>query len=328
MPDVFLTGGTGFIGGAILRRLLDDGRSVTALVRSSDDAATMEALGARPVQGDLLDPASYTPALIGAGTVFHVAGLNAMCLRDSDALERVNVGGTRAILEAAATAGVGRVVLTSSAATLGESEGTVGSESTEHRGTYNTAYERSKHLAEVAAFEDAGRVGIDLIAVNPSSVQGPGRTGGTAKILLGYLRGRLRFAVDTRLSLVSIGDTVRAHLDAERKAVPGERYLVSGWSATVPEAVAMLASITGTERTVRYVPAGLLTGVAALVGGMSRLVGRDAPLCPEMVRALRHGHTYDGSRIEREWGFRYTPPEVWLAETIAWYRAEGLLEER
>jgi dihydroflavonol-4-reductase len=326
VPDTFLTGGTGFIGGALLDGLRDEGRSVRALVRSAEDAERLAADGVSPVVGDLLDPASYRAAMEGCATVFHVAGLNAMCLRDQAALERVNVDGTVALISAAASAGVERIVYTSSAATIGEPAGVVGSEASEHRGSYNTSYERSKHLAEVAAFEAARKHGVDLVAVNPSSVQGPGRTGGTAKILIGYLRGRLRYAVDTRLSLVSIGDTVQAHLDAEASGKPGDRYLVSGWATTVPEAVGMLASVTGVERRVRYVPTWLLTSAAAITGGLFRLLRRDAPLCPEMVRALRHGHTYDGTRIEREWGFEYTPPEVWLAETVAWYRSVGIVD--
>jgi len=325
VPDAFLTGGTGFIGGALLQALLDDGRTVRALVRTDAAAARLEALGAQPVIGDLLGPESFATSIEGCGTVFHVAGLNAMCLADRDALERVNVDGTRAVVAAAAAAGVRRIVYTSSAATIGEPEGEIGTEDSQHRGSYNTGYERSKHLAEVVAFSEAQRLGVDLVAVNPSSVQGPGRTGGTAKILIGYLKGRLRFAVDTRMSLVSIDDTVRAHIDAETRGTPGERYLVSGWAATVPQAVGLLSTIAGVEHRVRYLPHWMLSAAAAVVGGGARLVRRDAPLCPEMVRALRHGHTYDGGRVEREWGFQYTPPEVWLAETVDWYREQGIV---
>lgn len=325
MPDAFLTGGSGFIGGAVLEGLVAEGRAVRALARSDESARQLAGAGAEVVRGDLFDERALRAGMDGCGTVFHVAGLNALCLADPAELERVNVGGTRTAVRAAAATGVGRFVYTSSAATIGEPKGVVGTESTDHRGTHLTAYERSKHLAEIAAFEEADRLGVDLVAVNPSSVQGPGRTGGTARILIAYLKGRLRFAVDTRLSLVSIGDTVRAHLLAEQQGEPGERYLVSGWTAAVPDAVALLADITGVERRVRYLPPALLAVVAAIVGGAFRLVGRDAPLCPEMVRALRHGHTYDGSRIEREWGFEYTPPEQWLAKTVEWYREEGLV---
>jgi len=285
----------------------------------------MRVLDVEPVLGDIADNDLLADGMAGCRIVFHAAGLNAMCLRDPSALHRINVDGTRAVVGAAAAAGVERVVYTSSAAAIGEPPGTVGTESTPHRGRYLTAYERSKHLAEIAAFEEGASTLLDVIAVNPSSVQGPGRTEGTARILLTYLRGRLRLGVDTRMSLVFIDDVVEAHLVAERSGWPGERYLVSGWTATVAEAVALLAAAADVEHKVRYVPSWMLAGAGRAVGGWYRLIGRNAPLCTEMVRTLRHGHTYDGSRIEQEWGFSYTPPAEWLRETVEWYRDQGLI---
>lgn len=273
--------------------------------------------------GDL-DDIGPSP-MAGCRTLFHVAGLSAICLRQPLALEQTNVAGTRKVISAAAQVGIERIVYTSSAATIGEPQGSVGTESTIHRGTYLTAYERSKHLAEVAAFDDAEAAGLDLVAVNPSSVQGPGRTGGTARILISFLRGRLRFAIDTDLSLVFIDDVVDAHIRAEQSGRAGQRYLVSGWTATVAEAVAVFAGVTGIERRVRYLPPRLLGMLAVVTEAGYRLMRRDPPLCPEMVAALRHGHTYDGSRAESELGLRYTPPQEWLARTVEWYRDQGVL---
>ncbi len=325
MPDVFLTGGTGFIGGSLLDRLVADGRSVRALVRTEDAAAALQSRGVETVLGDITEVDRLATGMAGCATVFHVAGLNAMCLSDPSALERVNVDGTRAVIRAAARCGVDRVVYTSSAAAIGEPAGVIGTESTGHRGSYITSYERSKHLAELVAFEEAASADLDLVAVSPSSVQGPGRTGGTARILIAYLRGRLRVAIDTRMSLVYIDDVVEAHLRAEQVGTPGRRYLVSGWTTTVADAITMLAKATGVEHRVRYLPPWLLGGVGWAIGGWYRIVRRDAPLCPEMVRVLRHGHSCDGGLIEREWGFAYTPPEEWLRRTVEWYRSEGLV---
>jgi dihydroflavonol-4-reductase len=231
--EVFLTGGTGFIGGALLDRLITQQRSVRVFVRTAQAADRIQELGAETFIGDLSEEGSLRAAMQGCSTVFHVAGLNALCLKDTSQLDAVNVAGTGAVVRAAASAGVDRIVYTSSAATIGEPEGVVATETTAHRGSYITGYERSKHRAEVLAFEEADRRGVPLVAVNPSSVQGPGRTGGTARILIAYLRGRLRFAVDSRLSVAAIGDVVEAHLAAEGQGEPGERYLVSGWTTTV-----------------------------------------------------------------------------------------------
>lgn len=325
MPDVLLTGGSGFIGGALLRRLVAEGRSVRALVRSDQAAAAVAAAGAETARGDVTDPPSLARAVAGCSVVYHAAGLNATCLRDPARLDRVNVVGTRNVVAASAAAGVTRLVYTSSAAAIGSGSGVVGSESTPHRGWYLSRYERSKHLAEVAALSDAARLGLPLVAVGPSSVQGPGRTAGTARLFIAYLRGDLRFAVPATFSLVSIDDTVTAHLLAERAGVAGERYLVSGWTTTTRDAVAALAAVCEVDHRVRYLPGWMISAAAGVVGAFGAVTRRHVVLCREVARTLRHGHVFDGSRAERELGLHYTPPEVWLAETVEWYRGQGLV---
>ena len=322
VPDTFLTGGSGFVGGAVLRRLIADGRHVRALARSDEAERLVTAAGAEAVRGDLLQPGDWEKRLTGCISVFHVAGEVAMC--DRTRLE-VNLAGTRRVVAAAARAGVRRIVFTSSAATIGEAAGTVGAEATVHTGQYLSGYARSKHLAEQAAFSDAARLGIELVSVNPSSIQGPGRTHGTARIFLGYLRGKLRWAVRTRMPLVFVDDAVNVHLLAEDKGVPGERYLACGWSPTVDEVVATLAEVTGVERRVRYAPGWMLSTAATFTEFTFRAVRKHPPLCREMSREVRRGHVFDGSRAERELGLRYTAPEEWLALTVQWYREQGLI---
>jgi len=212
MSRVFLTGGSGFIGGALLERLTGRGDTVVALARSDDAAAALQAKGAEVVRGDVLDEDALAAGMAGCDLVFHVAGVNTLCPDDPAHLLHVNVRGNETAVRAAARAGAGRFVLTSSAATLGEAQGTVGSETSPHRGWYLSTYERSKHEGELAALAAARRAGLDLVAVNPSSVQGPGRTHGTGRILIGYLNGRLRVFLDTDVSLLDIDDCVEGHL--------------------------------------------------------------------------------------------------------------------
>ncbi|MBN2114109.1 MAG: NAD-dependent epimerase/dehydratase family protein, partial [Acidimicrobiia bacterium] len=263
MPDVFLTGGTGFVGGALLRRLVADGRAVRALARTPEGQRLVRSLGAEAVAGDLSDGAALRRGMAGCRVVFHVAGVNAMCLPDPAPMYRANVDGAAQVVRAAAAAGVPRVVYTSSAVTMGEPAGVVATEATPHRGSYLSAYERSKHLGEQAVLAEGGRTGVEVVCVNPSSVQGPGRTGGTARLLIGYLSGRLRWTVDATFSLVFVDDCTRAHLLAEQRAVPGERYLVSGATLTVREAVALLGRVAGVEHKVRFLPAWTASAGAA-----------------------------------------------------------------
>ena len=140
-------------------------------------------------------------------------------------------------------------MLTSSAAALGEAHGTVGSEDSPHRGSYLSVYERTKHEGEVAAFAAARSAGVELVAVNPSSVQGPGRAGGTGRILIAYLNGRLRAFVDTTISLVDIADCIEAHVLAAERGTPGERYVISGATISAREALEIVAGISGVAPT-------------------------------------------------------------------------------
>jgi dihydroflavonol-4-reductase len=107
-PRVLITGGAGFVGRAILERLLARGRAVRALARSDASAAVLAGAGAEVVRGDLADPASLRAAMEGCGVVYHVAGLNGFCLPDPSELTRLNVDGTRDVVRAAAAAGVRR----------------------------------------------------------------------------------------------------------------------------------------------------------------------------------------------------------------------------
>ena len=324
MPDVFLTGGSGFVGGALLRGLAADGREVRALARSSAGEERVRALGGRPVPGDLWDASALRRGMAGCRVVFHAAGVNAMCLPDPSAMYRANVDGPVEVVRAAAACGIRRVVHTSSAVTAGEAAGTMATEQTPHRGSYLSHYERSKHLGEQAVLAEGNRLGVEVVCVNPASVQGPGRTGGTARILIGYLNGRLRWAVNATLSLVFVDDCTRGHLLAELRGRPGERYLLSGATLTVREALEVLGSVVGHERTVRFLPRWATSAGATVAGGAWRLAGRPAPVCREMARVMRHGAAYDGSRATRDLGLAYTPLEDWLRATVEWYREQRL----
>jgi dihydroflavonol-4-reductase len=322
---VFLTGGSGFVGGALGRALVQRGDDVVALARSDTAAEALSGLGAEVVRGDTLDEDALAAGMAGCELVYHVAGINTMCPDDPAALIHVNVRGAEAAVRAAARAGVRRVVLTSSAASLGEASGTVGNEASPHRGSYLSVYERSKHEGELAAFAAARRAGIELVAVNPSSVQGPGRAGGTGRILIAYLNGRLKAFVDTRISLVDIDDAVAGHLLAAERGVAGERYVLNGATMSSLEALEIVSDLSGVRHRVRLLPPRVAIAAGALIEAAFRARHRKPPFCREMARTLLHGHHYDGSRAARELGRAYTPVRETFRRTVEWARAEGLV---
>ena len=322
---VLVTGGSGIVGRALIQRLVADGRRVRALARTPRSAEELAELGTEPVAGNVLDPGSLAAAMRGCSTVFHVAGVNAMCLRDPSEMIRTNVEGSANVVRAAAAAEVERVVYTSSSSAIGEARGTIGREDSPHRGSYLSAYERSKHLAEQRVFEFSGSLGVAVVVVNPSSVQGPGRATGSTRLLLEVVNGRLPLLVRTTISLVDIADCAESHVLAEARGKPGERYLLSGASLTTLEAVELLDRIWGLRRRVRFVPGRVAKAAGAIAGAGATLLRRDATLCPEAVRTLLHGHRYDGSKAARELGLRYTPVEVTLLRTLEWCAERGLV---
>jgi dihydroflavonol-4-reductase len=322
---VFITGASGFLGGALLTRLHERGEDVTALARSDSAAAAVKDR-ATVVRGDLLDEDAVAAGMEGCELAYHLAGVNTLCPSDPAELVHVNVRGAETVVRAAARAGIRRLIFTSSAAALGEAEGTVGSEESPHRGWYLSAYERSKHEAELAAFAAARRAGVDLVSVNPSSVQGPGRTGGTGRIMLAYLNGRLRAFVDTRISLVDVRDCIDGHLLAAERGRAGERYVLNGVALTTREALQTIAELTGLTDRVAFLPGPLASAAAAIAEAGFRVARRTPPLCREMVRTMLHGHLYDGSRATRELGLAYTPVRDTFARTVEWALAHGLVK--
>jgi dihydroflavonol-4-reductase len=323
MTRVFLTGGSGVVGGALLAGLAERGEEIVALARSDAAAAKLEQHGARVVRGDTLDEDALAAGMEGCELLYHVAGFNTLCPDDPAELFHVNVRGAEAAVRAAARAKVRRVVLTSSTSALGEAEGTVGNEDSPHRGSFMSAYERSKHEGEKAAFEAARRASIELVAVLPSSVQGPGRAGGTGRILIAYLNGRLKAFIETRISLCDIRDCVDGHILAAERGRPGERYVLNSATLTSREALEIVSAMTGVTDKPRFLPGAV---ASTLIEGAFRVRGRTPPVCREMVRTMLHGHKYDGSKAARELGLAYTPVRETFRRTIEWALEQGLVQ--
>jgi nucleoside-diphosphate-sugar epimerase len=321
--DAFVTGGSGLVGGHLIGRLVSEGWSVEALVRSREAAEKVTALGAAAVPGDLFDTSGLADAMRREAIVFHVAGINDTCPRDHALMDRVNIEGTRSVIAAASAAGVERVVYTSSAAAIGEAAGALASETTPHSGGFLSPYARSKYLAEQAAFAEANRLDVDLVSVNPSSVQGPGRATGSAEILIRILNSRRPILVDTNISIVDIEDCTTGHIAAATHGGPGERYLLSARPITVADAVSVAAAFLGQPIRPRWVPARAARMVGLPLAWTAGKMRPGAGICPALVRTLLHGHRFDATRATEQLGVTFRPAAETLEGTARWLISQG-----
>ncbi len=222
-----ITGATGFVGSAVLRCLLNAGHAVRVLARPGSLQRNIEGLNIEVVAGDLRDPATLKQAVAGAHALFHVAADYRLWAPNPQEIYESNVSGTRNLLLAAAEAGVGRIVYTSSVATLGiNADGSPANEETPATFTDMIGhYKRSKFLAEAEVRRLAAEEGLPVVIVNPSAPVGPRdvKPTPTGRTVLDAARGRMPAYVDTGLNVVHVDDVAQGHLAAFHRGRTGER---------------------------------------------------------------------------------------------------------
>jgi dihydroflavonol-4-reductase len=324
---VLVTGGAGYIGGELTKRLLGRGEEVRVLDLKVDESSHLARLGAELLKGDIRSPGDVRGALKGCDRLYHVAALFRMWQRDRRRYQDVNVEGTRNVLENALEMQISRVVYTSSAVTIGEADGQLGEENTVHRGYFLSDYERSKYSAEGLALDLCQR-GLPLVVLNPTTVYGPGQTTHMTGALARFLRGRLPVVVDTRLNFVYIDDVVEGHLFAMERGEVGRRYILGGENGSLLEFLSLGAEIAGVSRRPRAVPAPLVTASARALDVVSCLSGRRPWVSLDEARTASHSFIFDTHRAREELGLDRTPLRTGLERTVRWLRQEGLISDR
>ncbi len=323
----FVTGGTGFVGGAVVRRLLDAGHEVRVLVRPGANTRQLNGLRLESVEGDLSDVGRLRQAMVGCEWVFHVAALYAYWGYPWEAFHQANVEGTRRVLEAAGMAGAGRIVYTSSIAALGTPRG---DEPANEDTPVSLAekighYKRSKFLAEQVALESAGR-GLPVVIVNPAAPVGVGdhKPTPTGQMIVDFLKGRMFGFVETGLNVVDVEDVAAGHVLAAERGRVGERYILGGENLTLKQVLDLLAEVSGRPPVRLRIPHAVALAWSYVDVAWARLDPRHVPSAtPEKVRHSRQKEYYDSSKAVREIGFAQTPAREALAKAVAWYRANG-----
>jgi len=326
MPDALVTGGTGFVGANLVRELLADGRSVRVLARRGGDRRALDGLAVEICEGNLLDRASLRRAVAGVHSVFHVAADYRLWAADPSALYRANVDGTRAVLEAAAEAGVARIVYTSTVGTLGiPADGTPGTEETPVRLEDMVGpYKRSKFLAEQAALQHA-RSGVPVVIVNPSAPVGPWdvKPTPTGQMVIDFLTGKMVATLDTGLNLIHVRDVARGHLLAEERGKIGDRYILGHRNLSLTEIGVALSAISGRRPPRWRIPYAVAWCGAACLEAAARITG-GAPRVPlTAVRMARKRMYFSAAKAVRELGLPQTDVAAALREAAEWFWTYG-----
>lgn len=324
-----VTGANGFVGAAVVRALAARGEPVRALVRSGSNTINLSGLNVEIAHGDLMDPGSLRAACEGCRNVFHVAADYRLWVPDPTPMYRTNVDGSVNVVEAAAVAGAGRMIYTSSVAVLGINQDRTPSdeETPVTLADMIGTYKRSKYLAEHAVREKAAELGFPVVTVNPSTPIGPGdyRPTPTGRIIVDAARGRMPAYVDTGLNIVHVDDVAEGHLLARDAGRPGERYILGGFDLSLKDILAMVATLCGGKppsvrlpRAAVY-PVAIVAELLARFGGPEPLVTRD-----ELRMAKKHMY-FSSRKAEAELGFRARPAEAAVADALAWFRAHDVI---
>jgi dihydroflavonol-4-reductase len=320
--QTLVTGGTGFVGRAVVVELLAAGRPVRVLARNPAHPA-LAGLAVEVAQGDLRDPGSLGRALAGCGSLFHVAADYRLWVPDPEAMYAVNVEGTRSLLTAAAAAGVSRVVYTSTVGTLGNpGDGTPGTEATPVTLQDMVGpYKRTKFLAEQVALAFA-RQGLPLVVVNPSTPVGPwdSRPTPTGRMIVDFLQGRMPAYLETGLNLIHVADVARGHLLAEAKGEVGEKYILGNENLSLSDIFKLLAEISGRPAPRVKLPYWPVLGLAYLNEFWAAHVSGAEPRLPlTAIRMARKFMYFDNAKAVKFLGLTLTPVRQALTEAVEWF---------
>jgi dihydroflavonol-4-reductase len=327
-----VTGANGFVGSHVVRELLERGHEVIALVGADQDTAPVSGLPVKIRDFELHDRASVRRGLAGAETVIHTAATYAFWAPDSNDIYRVNVEGTRYVLDAARELGVTKLVHTSSTATLSPSF--ENAEDPSRLGTEDGAfdlrrfrghYKMSKAMAEELVLREAAR-GFPAVIAHPTTVIGPGdrRPTPSGQMIQEYVSGHMVVYLAMQQNVVDVRDVAAGLALALEKARPGERYILGGDNLPMRELLAILADLTGIPAPRIPLPLPVLQIAGAVNEWIADHLTHRAPLaCREQAMHVRDSRYVSIEKARRELGYDPRPARAVLAAAVHWFASEG-----
>jgi dihydroflavonol-4-reductase len=302
---VLVTGAAGFVGSAVARAAREAGYRVRVLVRASSARRNLAGLDAEVAEADMRDQQAVQRALDGVRYLLHVAADYRLWAPDPAEIERNNVAGTTAVMQAALAAGVERVVYTSSVATLRVGPDTQAATEDEPLAPQQAigAYKRSKVLAERLVERMVLDAGLPAVIVNPSTPVGARdiRPTPTGRIIVEAASGRMPAFVETGLNVVGVEDVARGHLLALERGRIGERYILGGDNLMLQQLLAEIAAMTGRRAPTVKLPAGPLYPLAHAAEQLARLTGREPFLTVDGLKMSRNRMFFSSEKAGGSW---------------------------
>ena len=322
---VFVTGGTGFVGKPTVRRLVEDGHEVRCLVRRTSRTGELEQLGCELAHGDVPDKASVLEGVRGCEWVVNLANVYTFWEPDRSIYRRVNVEGTRNVMEAALEADVSKVAHVSTLVVWGNTPDAPFTEESPVGTERFTEYARSKHEGDEVVWELYRQRGLPVVVLYPGVVLGAGDPKATGQYAKDLIERRVpaRIFEDSAFTFVHVEDVAEGLVRAlEKEGNLGEKYLIGKHALTMGEFTRMVGEISGVPLPKRRLPGPVVMAGAALMTKVADLTGRPplSGMSTDQMRNIKEGAVFDGSKSERELDLAYTPIREAIEQEVASHR--------
>lgn len=325
---VLVTGATGFIGKHLVRQLATDGHQVTILARNKDALKDFKEFDIELIQGDILDNFTVMKACENRDIVYHLAGVIAYRKSERELMEKVNIKGTRKIIDACITHSVDKFVYLSSVVAIGASfDGTPLTEESPYNIAHlDLGYFQTKHQAEKIVIDAYKEHGLKTYILNPSTIYGAGDAlKGSRKTQVKVAKGKFPFYTPGGVNVVSIKDVLYCLKVITEKGKPGERYIVAGENITIKQLFEMIAKAGGVEPPKIGLPRPAIK-VLGLVGDILGGFGIKGPMSGETAWTSTLYHWFSSKKAQRELGLKPTPAKEAINESVNWMKKSGYLE--
>jgi dihydroflavonol-4-reductase len=317
----FVTGGSGFIGQQVVKKLIERDYEVFALARSPESTAVLQELGCTVVPGDITDMASMRDGMAGSDIVFHIAAWYKLGNVDWMKAEAINVGGTRKVLRLAHELGIPKIIYTSTIAVFGDTKGQLVDETYYKGGPFLTEYDRTKWLAHYKVALPLIEKGAPITIVLPGGVYGPGDHSNIAEMMRLFYRGLPALpGPEMTVTYAHVEDIAEGHLLAAEKGKPGESFILAGPAIPLGEMVDFWGHLTGKPTPLLRIPANFIKPFAPLVGTLSKILPLPPVFSEESIKILGATYIARSDKARAELGWQTRPLQTGMLETFAWIK--------